>query len=72
MDTNYHGAKAVTKALLPLFRPSAHGARIVNIGSIFGKLEVRVSKEALSTIRAFTIMDLLMISNIYLKEKRMD
>lgn len=38
LDTNYYGAKRVTKALIPLLRSSLGGARIVNLGSDFGQL----------------------------------
>ena len=41
--TNYYGAKAITKALLPHFRHSLYGGRIINVGSVFGNLNVRPS-----------------------------
>ncbi|KAH7299409.1 hypothetical protein KP509_24G009900 [Ceratopteris richardii] len=45
IDTNYYGAKRVTEALLPLMRPSVHGARIINVGSYMGQLNnLRCSK----------------------------
>ena len=44
IDTNYYGAKATTKALLPHFRHSPYGGRIINVGSNFGKLNVRPSR----------------------------
>ncbi|KAH7299406.1 hypothetical protein KP509_24G009700 [Ceratopteris richardii] len=45
IDTNYYGAKHVTEAVLPLIRPSVHGARIVNVGSTAGQLNnLRCSK----------------------------
>ncbi|KAL5668778.1 hypothetical protein ACJX0J_020999, partial [Zea mays] len=37
LRTNYHGIKAVTKALLPLLQSSSHG-RIVNLSSYYGLL----------------------------------
>jgi carbonyl reductase 1 len=40
MDTNYHGVKQVTKALLPYMKASARGSRIVNVSSELGNLEV--------------------------------
>ena len=40
LDTNYFGMKNVTKALLPLLRDSPAGARIVNVSSMIGALEV--------------------------------
>ena len=39
LRTNYHGIKAVTKALLPLLQSSSHG-RIVNMSSYYGLLRV--------------------------------
>ncbi|KAL3570044.1 hypothetical protein D5086_027293 [Populus alba] len=38
VDTNYYGIKNVTEALIPLMRPSAVGARIVNVSSRLGRL----------------------------------
>ncbi|KAH7366016.1 hypothetical protein KP509_18G059300 [Ceratopteris richardii] len=38
LDTNYRAVKEVTRQLLPLLRPSAAGARIVNVSSILGQL----------------------------------
>lgn len=40
MDTNYFGAKNVTKALIPLFRESTNGPRIVMNTSRMGQLKV--------------------------------
>ncbi|AQK53912.1 (+)-neomenthol dehydrogenase [Zea mays] len=40
LNTNYHGIKAVTKALLPLLQSSSHG-RIVNLSSYYGLLRVK-------------------------------
>jgi len=39
LRTNYHGIKAVTKALFPLLQSSSHG-RIVNMSSYYGLLRV--------------------------------
>ena len=44
LDTNYYGAKAITKALLPQFRHSLYGARIINVASCSGNLNVRPSR----------------------------
>ncbi|KAJ4837607.1 hypothetical protein Tsubulata_039296 [Turnera subulata] len=41
IDTNYYGTKKITKALIPLMRPSANGARIVNVSSRLGRLNGR-------------------------------
>lgn len=38
VDINYYGMKRTTKALLPLFKASAAGPRIVNVSSFFGLL----------------------------------
>lgn len=39
--TNYYGTKKVTQSLIPLMRPSAVGARIVNVSSRLGRLNGR-------------------------------
>ena len=41
MQSNYWGVKNVTRGLLPLLRPSSSGARIINVSSHLGMLEVR-------------------------------
>ncbi|CAI9767254.1 unnamed protein product [Fraxinus pennsylvanica] len=41
IDTNYFGTKNMIKALIPLMRPSASGARIVNVSSRLGRLNGR-------------------------------
>eukprot|EP00246_Nothoceros_aenigmaticus_P002212 TRINITY_DN13010_c0_g1_i1.p1 TRINITY_DN13010_c0_g1~~TRINITY_DN13010_c0_g1_i1.p1 ORF type:complete len:308 (-),score=45.23 TRINITY_DN13010_c0_g1_i1:234-1157(-) len=38
VNTNFYGTKNVTNAILPLFRPSQAGARIINISSATGLL----------------------------------
>lgn len=38
--TNYGGTRDITEALLPLLRPSAHGARVVNVCSQAGLLKI--------------------------------
>ncbi|KAJ7562231.1 hypothetical protein O6H91_03G060100 [Diphasiastrum complanatum] len=38
LNTNYYGVKNLTHALLPLFRPSAAGSRVVNVSSMAGQL----------------------------------
>lgn len=40
LDTNYAGVKRVTNALLPCMKASAAGARIVNVSSQLGQLQV--------------------------------
>lgn len=41
IETNYCGTKRVIKAVIPLMRPSASGARIINVGSRLGRLNGR-------------------------------
>jgi len=41
VKTNYYGTKSVIEALLPLMRPSAAGARILNVSSRLGRLNGR-------------------------------
>ncbi|KAI4319014.1 hypothetical protein MLD38_032664 [Melastoma candidum] len=41
VETNYYGTKNLTKAMIPLMRPSAAGARIVNVSSRLGRLNGR-------------------------------
>ncbi|XP_031496778.1 (-)-isopiperitenone reductase-like isoform X2 [Nymphaea colorata] len=38
IETNFYGTKRVTKALLPLLRPSSYKPRIVNVSSVYGLL----------------------------------
>jgi len=40
LQTNYYGVKNVTKAVLPILRPSAAGARVIIVSSALGQLEV--------------------------------
>ena len=42
METNYHGVKRVTKALLPYMRASSMGSRIINVSSELGQLQVNL------------------------------
>ncbi|KHG28129.1 (+)-neomenthol dehydrogenase [Gossypium arboreum] len=44
IETNYFGTKNMIKAMIPLMRPSAAGARIVNVSSRLGKLNGRRSR----------------------------
>lgn len=41
IETNYYGTKNMIKAMIPFMRPSAAGARIVNVSSKLGKLNGR-------------------------------
>lgn len=40
LATNYQGVRSVTEALLPHFRKSQAGARIVNVSSGLGRLSI--------------------------------
>lgn len=41
IETNYFGTKNMIEAMIPLMRPSASGARIVNVTSRLGRLNGR-------------------------------
>ena len=41
LNTNYHGVRRVTEALLPLLQLSPAGARIVNVSSLKSELKVK-------------------------------
>ena len=40
LQTNYYGLKNVTKAVLPILRPSPAGARVIMVSSEMGQLHV--------------------------------
>jgi carbonyl reductase 1 len=40
LQTNYYGVKNVTKAVLPILRPSPAGARVIMVSSELGQLHV--------------------------------
>lgn len=44
LATNYQGVRSVTEALLPHFRRSQAGARIVNVSSGLGRLSILSSQ----------------------------
>ncbi|EFH41015.1 short-chain dehydrogenase/reductase family protein [Arabidopsis lyrata subsp. lyrata] len=46
ISTNYQGTKNMTKAMIPLMRPSPHGARIVNVSSRLGRVNGRRNRLA--------------------------
>lgn len=50
MQTNYFGVKNVTQALLPLFRPSSAGSRVVIVASRLGLLRVLILLTQYSTV----------------------
>jgi NAD(P)-dependent dehydrogenase (short-subunit alcohol dehydrogenase family) len=69
LRTNYHGIKAVTKALLPLLQSSSHG-RIVNMSSDYGLLRVNGRRlYSLSYMSSFKIESSAIF--IYAKEKKL-
>ncbi|XP_031482710.2 (+)-neomenthol dehydrogenase-like [Nymphaea colorata] len=45
LETNFHGTGRLTKALLPLLRPSSHKPRIVNVSSRYGLLSLLRDEE---------------------------
>ncbi|KAF5731011.1 short-chain dehydrogenase/reductase family protein [Tripterygium wilfordii] len=49
--TNYYGTKNVTKAMIPLMRPSAAGSRIVSVSSRLGRLHGRRNRLEDKTLR---------------------
>ncbi|XVE63792.1 hypothetical protein DITRI_Ditri07aG0048500 [Diplodiscus trichospermus] len=51
VETNYYGTKRMIKAMIPLMRASAAGARIVNVSSRLGKLHGRRNKIEDETLR---------------------
>ncbi|XVF11345.1 hypothetical protein REPUB_Repub08aG0019700 [Reevesia pubescens] len=61
VETNYYGTKRMTKAMIPLMRPSAVGARIVNVSSRLGKLNGRRNRIQDATLRE-ELMDLDILS----------
>ncbi|XP_066322188.1 salutaridine reductase-like [Miscanthus floridulus] len=70
LRTNYHGIKAVTKALLPLLQSSSHG-RIVNISSYYGLLRFFSGdelKEELNNIDSLSEQRLDELSELFLKD----
>ncbi|KAJ8772497.1 hypothetical protein K2173_027674 [Erythroxylum novogranatense] len=51
MATNYFGTKNVTKAMIPMMRPSAAGSRIVNLSSRHGRLNGKRNRIEDETLR---------------------
>lgn len=51
IDTNYYGTKNIIKVMIPFMRPSAFGARIVNVSSRLGRLNGRRNKLGDVTLR---------------------
>jgi NAD(P)-dependent dehydrogenase (short-subunit alcohol dehydrogenase family) len=49
LGTNYYGTKRITKALIPLLKPSTAEARIVNVSSVLGLLKVQAINSFFST-----------------------
>ncbi|XP_027168140.1 carbonyl reductase [NADPH] 1-like [Coffea eugenioides] len=52
IETNYFGTKSMIKAMIPLLRPSASGARIVSVTSRLGRLNGRRNRIGNITLRA--------------------
>lgn len=51
VDTNYYGTKNMIKAMIPVMKPSAAGARIVNVSSRLGRLNGRRNRIQDATLR---------------------
>ncbi|KAA8540598.1 hypothetical protein F0562_024483 [Nyssa sinensis] len=51
IGTNYFGTKSMIQAMIPLMRPSASGARIVNVSSRLGRLNGRRNRIGDVTLR---------------------
>ncbi|KAJ6841289.1 carbonyl reductase [NADPH] 1-like [Iris pallida] len=51
ITTNYIGTKRMIEAMIPLMKPSAHGARILNVGSRLGRINGRRNRLADATLR---------------------
>lgn len=58
IDTNYYGTKSMIEAMIPLMKPSAAGARIVNVSSRLGRLNGKrnVRKNTLLYICYYSIV----------------
>jgi len=70
LKTNYHGIKAVTKALLPFLQSSSHG-RIVNMSSYYGLLRFYSGdqlKEELNNVDSLSEQRLDELSELFLKD----
>jgi len=62
-DTNYYGVKRVTKAFLPLLRPSPAGARVIMVSSGMSKLQVLVISLSSSQQTEWNAARLLVLSS---------
>ncbi|KAJ7557993.1 hypothetical protein O6H91_04G020500 [Diphasiastrum complanatum] len=57
LRTNYYGAKSVIEAILPLFRHSPAGNRIINVSAVAGQLSIlrdEACKRRLSSVDSLT------------------
>ncbi|XP_052199709.1 (+)-neomenthol dehydrogenase-like [Diospyros lotus] len=57
LNTNYHGCKRVTEALLPLLKLSTSGANIVNISSLRGELRHIPSEQIRKVLGGIDTLD---------------
>jgi carbonyl reductase 1 len=48
IETNYYGTKRMIEAMIPLMKPSAAGARIVNVSSRLGRVNGKRNVSKLS------------------------
>ncbi|XWS47730.1 hypothetical protein CRYUN_Cryun13aG0010000 [Craigia yunnanensis] len=51
VESNYYGTKNMIKAMIPVMRTSAAGARIVNVSSRLGKVNGRLNRIQDATLR---------------------
>ncbi|KAJ0974610.1 hypothetical protein J5N97_016575 [Dioscorea zingiberensis] len=57
IDTNYFGVKRMTEAMIPIMRPSASGARILNVSSRLGRANGRRNRVDDITLRDNLLRD---------------
>ncbi|XP_078434910.1 NAD(P)-binding Rossmann-fold superfamily protein [Wolffia australiana] len=51
IETNYYGTKRMIHAMVPLMKPSFHGARILNVSSRLGRVDGRRNRLGEKTLR---------------------
>lgn len=57
METNYFGTKRVTKAMIPVMKPSEYGARILNVSSRLGRINGRRNRLGDANLREKLMSD---------------
>lgn len=71
IKTNYCGTKSLTEALLPLFRPSPAGARILNLSSRLGllnKLQNETLRKRLGDVQKLSDSDIDEFVKVFLEQ----